>query len=335
MKMEVVGMTIEKVGKKWRITEMRNGIRYRVSVDEKPTKREAADLIGEKIGTADPTGTTKDTFEESARKYMLVKENVLSPSTKRSYNSIIKALSDNFKRTKTAAITQELIQKEISDYSATHSAKSVHNVHSLISAILGLYRPSLKISTTLPQKAVYERHTPSQGEVEMVLDAVAGSRYELPYRLGCYGLRRSEVCATATEDLDGNILHIHRAYVQGADGVWLIKDYGKNAQSNRRIYVDDKVAALIREKQGRCFDGHPNRLNDHLRETTKRLGIPRFRFHDFRSYYASMAHALGVPDIYIQANGGWKSNYTLNKIYKNEIIDVAAEMNKKIADFLG
>ena len=157
-------MYIEKAGNKWRITEMRNGTRYRVSVDHKPSKREAEDLMREKINQTDPTGDVNDTFETSARKYILIRSNVISPSTIRGYNGIIKALSDNFKQTKLSNISQELIQKEINDYSATHSPKSTRNLHGFISAVLATYRPQMVIRTTLPHPTACRRVHPREPE---------------------------------------------------------------------------------------------------------------------------------------------------------------------------
>lgn len=327
-------MTIEKRGNKWRISEQRAGVRYRVSVDHKPTNAEAKELIRKKINESDPSNDCKDTFEESCHKYIMIKSNILSPSTIRAYDGMIRVMSASFKATKTAAMTPERIQKEINDYSSTHSPKSTRNLHGFISAVLRVYRPSMVIRTTLPQKAKFEPHTPSEDDISKVMEAVHGTRYELPYLLGCYGLRRSEICALVASDLTGNMLHIHRAYVQNTEKEWVIKEYPKTTESNRTIYIDDDLAAMIAAHEGRMFEGHPNRLNDHLRNLLTRLNLPRFRFHDLRAYYASMAHALGVPDAYIMVNGGWSSTNILNRSYKRTIEDMAAMENKKISSHL-
>ena len=54
------------------------------------------------------------------------------------------------------------------------------------------------------------------------------------------------------------------------------------------------------------------------------------RFHDLRHYSASKMHAVGVPDQYIQGRHGWKTDYALKKIYRNELDDVTKSMNDKI-----
>lgn len=326
-------MTIEKVGKKWRVKQMHNGITYRVSLDYKPTNKEAQLIIAEKISADEPSGDRRDTFAKSAEKYLQIKSNVLSPSTIRGYNTIIRSISDRFMNTKTCDITQELIQKEINDYSASHSPKSTRNLHGFISAVLTVYKPSLRISTTLPQKRKYEAYTPSEDDIKKILNDVAGSKFEIPFRLGCYGMRRGEICCILASDLSGNMLHISKSKVLTDDGTWIIKPYPKTTESDRTIYIDDELADLIR-KQGYAYKEHPERLSKALKRIQKRLKMPEFRFHDLRAYYASMAHAMGVPDAYIMANGGWSSTNILNRVYKRTFTEKQIAMNQQIADHL-
>ena len=312
---------------------MHNKIRYYVSIDYKPTKKEAEMLIAEKIKTQDPSGNHSDTFERSAEKYLMIKSNVLSPSTVRGYRTIMRSLSDTLRNTKTCNITQELIQKEINDYAATHSAKSTGNLHGFISAVLSVYRPNMILHTTLPQKVKYEAYTPSEDEVKLILAEVSGTPYEVAYRLGCYGMRRGEICAITPADLDGNLLNITKCKVLDANNNWIVKPIPKTTGSQRTIYIDDELVEMI-QKQGFAFADHPNRLNHHLHRLLKRLNVPIFRFHDLRAYYASMAHSLGVPDAYIMANGGWTSTNILNRVYKRTFADRQAEVNKQIAAHL-
>ena len=326
-------MTIEKVGKKWRISKQHNGIRYRVSLDYKPTKKEAEFLIAEKIGAEDPTGDRRDTFARSCEKYIDIKSNVLSPSTIRGYETIMRAISERFMSTKTCDISQELVQKEINLYSATHSAKSTKNLHGFISAVLSVYKPSLHLNTTLPQNVKYEAYTPSERDIKRILDDVAGTPFEIGYRLGCYGLRRGEICALEQSDLQGNYLSITKSKVRNAQGHWVTKPIPKTTGSQRVIYIDDELVGMIRDRG--FYDGSPNQLNNHLKILQKRFDLPAFRFHDLRAYYASMAHSLGVVDAIIMANGGWTSTNILNRVYKRAIDDQRADANKQIAAHLG
>lgn len=312
---------------------MRNGKRYRVSVDYEPTKKQARQLIDEKIKTNTVSNDLRDTFATSADKYIKIKYNVLSPSTIRAYYSMLSNMSDTFKRRKTADITQEDVQKEINDYTVGHSPKSTANLHGFISAILGIYRPNLILHTTLPQKVKYEAVTPSEDTIKRLLSEIKGSDFEIAFRLGVYGLRRGEICALTSDDLEGNLLSINKSKVRDEHGQWVIKPIPKTTGSQRTIYIDDDLADLLRAA-GDAYPKNPNKLNQKLTSILTALGVPVFRFHDLRAYYASMAHALGIPDAYIMANGGWTSTNILNRVYKRTFAEMQAETNRTIADHL-
>ena len=55
-----------------------------------------------------------------------------------------------------------------------------------------------------------------------------------------------------------------------------------------------------------------------------------FRFHDFRHYSASIMHAIGIPDQYIMARGGWKTDTVLKAVYRNVIYDEQKKFTDKI-----
>ena len=327
-------MTIDKHGNKWRIRESYQGTRYTISVDHKPSKREAQELINKRISEGQVSAGASDTFKMAAEHYLELKSNVLSPWTINGYKKIIHALSDRFNATKLINLDSIAVQKEINDYSSTHSPKSTRNVHGFISTVLKVYKPQLTLHTTLPQKAKFEPNTPSEDDVNRILEAAAGSVYEIPFRLGCYGMRLGEICAITSADLSGNLLKINKAKVK--DGkTHIVRPMPKTTESNREIYIDDKLADMIRNANGEIYTGDPDRINKRLTTLQQKLGIQHFRFHDLRAYYASMAHALGIPDVYIMANGGWSSNRIMDRVYKRAFADKQAEANKSIAAHLG
>ena len=326
-------MTIEKHGNKWRIRERYKGKLYMVSVDHRPTQREAQRLIDEKIEQNAYNPKSGMTMRNACNSYIALKSNILSPSTIKAYKSVMNSISPGIMDKKIDDITPLDVQKEINDYSANHTPKTTRNVHGFISAVLGTYKPSMNLNTTLPQKTKFDAYTPSEDEIKRILNEVSGTEYEIAYRLGCYGMRRSEICALDMSDLNGNMLSITKAKVKNSDNEWVIKPIPKTTASQREIYIDDNLAKMFREK-GYVFKYSPDRLVKHLHSLCKRLNIPLFRFHDLRAYYASMAHALGIPDAYIMANGGWSSPNIMNRVYKRAFADKQAEVNKQIAQHL-
>lgn len=308
-------MRIEKRGNKYRIQKIINGNRKNLVFDHKPTKKEIEEAIA-KAYSDTSSGVPRGTFKEYALKYIDVKRNVLSPSTLHSYHTIIRGISDEFNNMQLSAITEEVIQSEINRLAVGKSPKTVANYHGFISPVIKMYKPKLVFKTTLPAPKPYTPTVPTDEQIKLLLKDVTGTNYELAFRLGVYAMRRSEVCAVTSDDLHGNILTIHSSLVVGEKGGLVLKGTNKTELSTRDIYLDDYVAGLLKE-QKKGFWGYPGDILRELHRRQKKLGIPECRLHDLRHYYASMAHSLGIPDCYIMAAGGWKTDHVLKRVYRH------------------
>lgn len=326
-------MKIDKHGTKWRIRKTYKGIPYTILLDEKPTIREAEQLLAAEIDKGSVVGIPSDSFQKASERYFALKSNILSPWTINGYKTILRAFSDGFKATKLTDIDGIVVQKEINDYSRSHSPKSTRNAHGFISAVLGTYKPQLKLHTTLPQKAKYEYCTPSDDDVQRIIEAVTGTRYEIPYRLAIFGLRRGEICAITSADLDGNALTINKTKVFDPNQkAYIIRDIPKTTESIRTVYIDDVLADLIRAKNGHVYDGDPNRLGKKLTEIQNKLGIQHFRFHDFRAYFATKSESLGISKKSTLATGGWSSDRIFDRVYNRKLENEKAAANQIFAD---
>ncbi|MCR5337579.1 MAG: site-specific integrase [Lachnospiraceae bacterium] len=329
-------MTIEKLKSgSYRITEMYKGRRYRKTLSYKPTKKEAQLLIDEMIEHAAIPSKSVSNMKEAAAGYIAMKSNVLSPTTITAYQSIVKNLSDGFLSLKIIDVDAVAVQTEINNYSVGRSPKSTRNAHGFISAVLSVYRPGVSLHTTLPQKKRYDAYTPTDNDIKRILERVKDTKYDIPFRLGCYGLRRSEICALTSADLNGETVTIDKSYVQNENKEWIIRPFNKTAESTRSVTIDSDLAGMIRSSEGRLFPLHPESLNAKLHEIQDFLGIRRFRFHDLRAYFASSAHALGIPDAYIMAAGGWSSPYVMNRVYRRTMSDVQKEMSDRLVSHMG
>lgn len=284
----------------YRIRKMYQGRMYTVIVDSKPTQKEAIQLLAAEMDKAQ-TVKQRMRFDTAAKQYIEVKSNVLSPSTIRGYTSILANLPDWFTKLLIADIDSINVQKMVNEYSKTHSPKSTSNAHGFVSAILAMFCPNTVIYTTLPQKIKNEPYIPTNSDIKRILDYARGTKFEIALTLATFGLRRSEICALTPEDLDGNMLTVNKALVQGADKKWSVKTT-KTEAGTRTIYIPDNLADLIR-KQGYVYDGYPNSIVCYLQKVQKKLGIPKFSLHKLRHYYASMSHAIGIPDSYIMQSG--------------------------------
>ena len=311
-------MKVEKVSENtYRVRKTYKGTRYDVYFDHKPSEREVLNAITEKINEPD-FGANKGCFELYAKKYIETKRNVLSPSTAGGYQKIIRSLSKEFKAKRLFDIDVQDIQAEVNRYAEDHAPKSVANFYGFISAVFKLYRPRFNTTVKIPQKKKYQGYVPSEEEVRMILDASIGSPYHIGFQLSVLGMRRSEISAATIEDLHGNLLTINKDRIYDENNHLMIRDNTKTVESTREIYLPDALVEEIHQA-GTIYDRTPPMLVKTLHKYQDMLGIPRFRLHDMRVFFVSYAHSIGIPDLYIQKAGGWKSDFIMKNTYLKEL----------------
>lgn len=326
-------MKIEKLPSgSYRVRKMYKGVPYTVVFDHKPTQKEALQTLANEMNKA-KADKQRMTFKTAALRYNKTKSNILSPSTIRGYSSILRSINDDFKSMLLSDITAADVQEAINDYSSGHSPKTVRNMHGFINAVMSLYSPNTQLNTTLPKYVCPEKYMPADSDIKIMRDAVQGTKFEIPFLLGVFALRRSEVCALDIDDVADGEITIHRAKVMDDSGNWVIKNMTKTEEGMRTIAVPLFLTDAIK-KQGYVYKGHPNNLLKHFNLIQDALGLERFSFHSLRHYYASMAHSTGMPDVYIMAAGGWKSEHVMKKVYRHAMKDKKKEMESKAINYV-
>lgn len=320
-------MKLEKLSSgSYRYRKMVNGQRIYITFDHKPSEREITLRLAERM----QDGGKRDTFGACVNNYILNRESILSPSTIRTYRNFKAVISEYLSNKDIYDITQTDIQKEINHYSENHAPKSTRSLHGFISSVLSVYRPQFTLRTTLPRNDIKPRFRPNTEQIKAILNAVEGTEYHIPFQLGILGLRRGEICALTLSDLKGNELTINKTVVF-FEGKWSVKNTPKTDESNRTILLPESLSGEIKDR-GYIFDGDPKRLNLHLHRIQDKLGIPRFRFHDLRSYFASYASTLNIPEADIMKMGGWKSDFVFKRIYRESLDESYKESAKRISD---
>lgn len=320
-------MNIEKLPSgSYRARMTQNGKTYRITLPHKPTEKELTLLFAEKIKSEG--NAPKGTFLYYAKKYIESRNNIVSPSTIRTYNIKIDQLSEDFKNLNIGDITQEDVQREINLFAKDHAPKTSKTLHGFIASVLNEYRPSLALHTKLPTAKASAEYEPKSKEIKAILNDVKDGNYSIPFQLGVLGLRRGEICALSLDDLKGNELTINKTVVY-SNGEWIVKDTPKTETSNRTIYLPDSLVKEINEK-GCIYDNHPNALNKAIHRVQKKLGIQEFKFHALRSYFASYAHALGIPDKDIMAMGGWKTDSVMKSVYRKAMQESTQKSMQKL-----
>ena len=328
-------MAIEKLKSgHYRIRFEKDRKKYSITTDRKPTKREEAALIQEYMENLKAEKLDKKgTFKTYAEEYIKTKENVLSVSTIKGYKHALNALPVSFLNTPFFEIVQHDVTRLVNSMVHDAKPKTIYNRHGFVSAVLREFRPGFVLNTKLPRKEQKEIYTPTEKEVKAIFKYIDSNpvfrRYYIPIYLGAMGLRRSEIGALTVEDLSkDNTLTICKAKVQNSDNEWIVQPYTKTEKSNRKIPIPKKLADRIRE-QGYIYEGSLNQIFCTLDSVQKALGLPHFGIHRLRSYFASKAHALGLPDSIILTLGGWKSDNIMKNVYRKALEEDVTKGTKK------
>lgn len=285
-----------------------------------------------------PNSADKTTFHEALQTFILNREAILSPSTIKEYTRLAEK---NFKELDNIEIdhmSQGDIQRFINNTCAKGlSPKSVHNMHALISAVLNDAKPGFRLTTTLPHKVKPNLHIPSDEEVIKVITYLRIRKDRdmlISILMAAYGpMRRSEICGLFSDDVNGNMVHVHRAMVHDKNNEWVLKNTTKTTAGDRFIPMPDFVIDEIKDIKGKLISINPDTISKRFSEALIKAGVPHFRFHDLRHYSASIQHAIGIPDAYIMARGGWETDTTLKNIYRHALDAEARKANDKINDY--
>ena len=275
--------------------------------------------------------TSKLTFFEATMLYIQSRESVIAPSTLKEYKRSAEKDFELIKDKDINKLTQEDIQKQINEHSKKKSAKTVYNIHGLISSVLKIYRPDFILQTTLPQKEPKDNYIPNDSDIKKILEYTKQHDQEMhtAIMLAAFGtLRRSEICGLKSSDIKDNTIHIKRAIVNSDNG-WTQKGT-KTTSSDRTITLPDFVIDEISHKKGNIVQLKPNMISDRFIDIVVRCGLPHFTFHSLRHYCASRMHSMGIPDAYIMEKGGWSSDVVLKQVYRHALSEESNKFNDQV-----
>ncbi|MCR5734444.1 MAG: site-specific integrase [Lachnospiraceae bacterium] len=322
---------------------IRKSFTARLKSDAEKMAKDYEDNYKEGISDIDALDLTVETICQRYINKMTVKmeKGTKSPSTIKGYNAVH---SNHIVGSTIGAVTlrklkRDHIKKWIEDLEDSDlSVKSIKNIYGFLHSALCEYMPviklwNIKIENNEPKKEVY---SPTNADIEKILDYFEENDHDMYVAslLAAYGtLRRSEVCALTAADVDqeNNTIHVCKACVTDGNK-WYPESKTKTKGSDRKIIMPAFVIAEL-PKQGNVVPLPPSIVTDRFARARKILGIEQIRFHDLRHYSASIMHALGIPDRYIMAKGGWTEEKTLHNHYEGTMTDYEEIMNKKANDF--
>ena len=275
--------------------------------------------------------TTDLTITQATRQFIDFRSAQISPATLRTYNTLLRndiILLDKIKLDK---FNNLIHQKFIDEISKHHAPKGVRNINGLLVSTLKHFGIQYK-EVMLPQKVIPKMNIPTTADVKVVIDYFV-SKGDKDMTIACLlasigTLRRGEVCGLMASDVDRKncTIYIARSMVRG-EGYKLTIKPPKTTESQRLIKLPRFLINMLPTKD-RVVSITVDQLTDRFRDAIKKLGLD-FTFHSLRHYSASIMHAQNIPTKYIMQRGGWKSEHTLNQIYKNTLNDFEKQFTDK------
>lgn len=251
--------------------------------------------------------------------YIDVKRNVLSPATITRYEQTRRLEFQRLMDVSVRELSTDRLQAEINIMAADHSPKTVRNAYGLITAALSMFAPELHFRVTLPKKKRITYNIPTDEQIyDMLSNASENLTTAIMLAAFC-GLRRGEIAALRSEDIQGKTIHVRSTSVYDENRKQIDKA-PKTFTSDRYVPAPDFVLEHIKGKKGKVCPIALNSITRRFQELRDKLGY-NFRFHDLRHYYASSLHAIGIRDQYIMKFGGWKSDAVLKSVYRGTLDD--------------
>lgn len=293
----------------------------------KPTKQEA---LREAALYVPKAGDDLNVLQ-ACRKYLLLKGPELSPSTVRGYEATMKKYIEPslIAPVKLSSMNSVKAQQWLLTLPRDMSRKSKQNHFGFLSAVVSFFDEDKRLRVTIARTEEKELYTPNIDEVNAVL-AVADPELRRAICLACFGLRRGEIAALEASDLDRKActVSVTKAFAKDSKNKFVLKT-PKTKKSRRVVPISPEVMAMMPEK-GYLIGCSPDCITNRFAKAVENAGVHPFRFHDLRSFFASisLSSAVGVGSRTVQDIGGWETDRILKSHYERSI----SEQKKKDVD---
>ena len=226
----------------WNVSVMVDGKRVSVTA---PTKRQAEnEAAALKSGAKSAARASERTVGDAIDRYIDSKDAILSPSTVNGYRKLRKVVFPELMSVKCSALTQDRVQRAVNKMAREKSPKYVRNAYGLFTAAMSEECPDKVFRVSLPQKEAPKIKIPTMDEIRILHEDCKGTGFELPFLLAVWlGLRTSEIRGLTWDCLDGDILTIKQAMVDGDDGPQLKQP--KTYSGNRKLKVPPYIMGCL------------------------------------------------------------------------------------------
>lgn len=267
------------------------------------------------------------TLRQVCEMYIELKRPILSPSTIAGYEKILRCNFADFMHVRVSQLTKLKCQQMVAEESRRISAKSVANAWGFISSALRMYGYEFKVS--LPERADKVVQIPSPS---VLIPAIVGSDVELPCLLAVWcGLTMSEIQGVQKDDIKGDLLVIDRVVVD-VNGVPTVKDQGKEEKRTRAVRLPQYVQDRFVDWDGTWM--RPKSIYKAWAKLLRDNDLPHMTFHQLRHSFATTGAMLNIPAKVMMEKGGWKTPYTMERVYQHTFTRDRIEADDKIDAFM-
>lgn len=237
--------------------------------------------------------------------------------------------------TRLKRLNTEIIQEQFNTFAKDHSPKTCRNAHGLISAVLKINRPDLRLNITLPQKKKRNIYIPSENDILKISKLLDGSLMKTAFLLACQcGLRASEISALKKKCVHEDHIEIKEARVAGVDGD--VTKVPKSVSGYRNIPISKSFYDLIilsADSNGYICNMRAPAISNSWTYFRRKNGFDEdLNFHALRHYYASKCLLLGMPQKYIAELMGHSSLEMIERVYQHTFPSAMEMYAEKIRD---
>lgn len=260
---------------------------------------------------------------EACERYLELKGPELSPSTLRGYEATFRKYiaPSRLSVVKLSAVNSAKAQEWLLSLPPM-SKKTKQNHFGFLSAVVSFFDEDKRLRVRIARTEEKDLYTPTMDEINRVL-LECDEETRRAAALACFGLRRGEICALTQEDLDRvhSCVHVTKSLVKNTKNGFEVKT--PKTKKSRRIVPISRVVMDSIPSDGPVVSCSPDCITNRFARAVDRSGVHPFRFHDLRSFFASIAlsSAVGVGSKTVQDLGGWETDRVLKGHYERSIED--------------
>lgn len=310
------------------------------NADEKACIKEAQYIKAEYLaGKRVKSDKNEQKLKDACTDYIETKRSRLSPSTIQGYEKI---RDNNFQEIMDkpiceltwdildGAIAQECAKK--SRRGKPLSAKSITNSFMFIISVLRFKKIKYDDAFSLPE---LKKKPVIILPAADVYNAVKGTEIELPCLLAMWlTMSISEIRGlTKSKSIHNGQISIVETVVD-IDGKPVRKEGGKESERTRTQDIPPYIQGLIDEVDGDIICPLSSQtVNKRLGRLLEKHGLQPISFHKLRHISASTMAALNIPTNYARDKGGWKTDYTMQRVYTHTFTEERKNADAKMDVF--